>query len=62
MPAPASTNKLPISGRELEPAAELLRTGLAGLALWWIDHPEVPRAVLVELATRAIRGLLQPAP
>jgi AcrR family transcriptional regulator len=54
--------KLPISRRELEPAAELLRTGLAGLALWWIEHPEVPRAVLVELANRAIRGLLQPAP
>jgi AcrR family transcriptional regulator len=53
---------LSISRSKLEPAAELLRTGLAGLALWWIDHPEVPRAVLVELATRAIRGLLQPAP
>jgi AcrR family transcriptional regulator len=51
-----------LSRSELEPAAELLRTGLAGLALWWIDHPEVPRGVLVELATRAIRGLLQPAP
>jgi AcrR family transcriptional regulator len=50
-----------LSRSELEPAAELLRTGLAGLALWWIDHPDVPRPVLVELATRAIRGLLQPA-
>jgi AcrR family transcriptional regulator len=51
-----------LSRPQLEPAAELIRTGLAGLALWWIDHPEVPRPVLVELATRAIRGLLQPAP
>jgi AcrR family transcriptional regulator len=43
---------------EVEPAAELLRTGLAGLALWWIDHPEVPRQVLVELAAGAIGGVL----
>jgi AcrR family transcriptional regulator len=47
---------------ELEPTAELIRTGMAGLALWWIEHPEVPRPVLVEVVTRALRGLLQPAP
>jgi AcrR family transcriptional regulator len=44
--------------RELEPAAELLRTGMAGLALWWLDHPEVPRRVLVELTARVIGGVL----
>jgi AcrR family transcriptional regulator len=54
--------ELSIARRELEPAAELLRTGMAGLALWWIDHPEVPRQLLVALVTRSIRGLLQPAP
>jgi hypothetical protein len=25
-----------------------------------LDHPEVPRGVLVELVTRSIRGLLHP--
>jgi AcrR family transcriptional regulator len=42
---------------EVEPLAELLRTGLAGLALWWMDHPKVERSVLVEAAGRALAGL-----
>lgn len=41
-----------IPGPEVEPTAELLTSGLAGLALWWIDHPDVPKAVLVEAAAR----------
>jgi AcrR family transcriptional regulator len=51
-----------IPEEELEPTAELLRTAMAGLALWWLDHPEVARPLLVDLVTRTIRGLLQPAP
>jgi AcrR family transcriptional regulator len=42
---------------EVEPLAELLRTGLAGLALWWIDHPKVKRSVVVEAAGRVLAGL-----
>jgi len=53
--------ELSIRAQELEPMAELLRTAMAGLALWWLDHPDVPRSVLVELVTRATRGLLQTA-
>jgi len=41
-----------IPPEEVEPTAELLRTGLAGLALWWIDHPDVPKPVVVEAAAR----------
>jgi len=37
---------------QVEPTAELLTSGLAGLALWWIDNPEVPKPVLVEVAAR----------
>jgi AcrR family transcriptional regulator len=51
--------ELVIPEQELEPTAELLRTAMAGLALWWIDHPATPRAVLVDLVTRAVRGVLQ---
>lgn len=52
--------ELSIPEQELEPTAELLRTAMAGLALWWIDHPTVPRAVLVDLVTRTIRGIVEP--
>jgi AcrR family transcriptional regulator len=52
---------LSIPKHELEPTAELLRTAMAGLALWWFDHPEVRRSVLVGLVIRMVRGLLQPS-
>jgi AcrR family transcriptional regulator len=48
-----------IPKREIEPLAEFLRAGGAGLALWSLDHPEVSTATLVATATRllgAIRG------
>lgn len=37
---------------QVEPTAELLVAGLAGLALWWIDHPETPKAAMVDVAAR----------
>jgi AcrR family transcriptional regulator len=46
-----------IPADQVEPTAELLSHGLAATVLWWSDHPEVPRATLVEVATRAITGL-----
>jgi AcrR family transcriptional regulator len=48
-----------IPRKEVEPLAEFLRTGGAGLALWSLDHPEVSRATLIATAKRvlaAIRG------
>jgi AcrR family transcriptional regulator len=53
--------ELAIPARELEPLAELVRSAMVGLTLWWLDHPEVPRPVIVDLVTRAWRGLLEPA-
>ena len=38
----------------LEMAAEVMRAGLTGLAIWWIDHPEVPRERIVETAINAL--------
>jgi AcrR family transcriptional regulator len=52
--------EIAIPEQELEPTAELLRTAMAGLALWWLDHPTVPRPLLVDLVTRTIRGILEP--
>jgi AcrR family transcriptional regulator len=46
----------------LEMATEVLRTGLIGLALWWQEHPEVPREQVVKAAMRALSmGSARPA-
>jgi hypothetical protein len=33
-----------------EMAAEIMRSGLAGLAIWWSDHSDVPREQIVATA------------
>ena len=38
----------------LEMAAEVIRSGLTGLAIWWSDHPEVPRERIVATAVNAV--------
>jgi AcrR family transcriptional regulator len=38
----------------LEMAAEVIRAGLAGLAIWWDEHPHVPRERIVETAINAV--------
>jgi AcrR family transcriptional regulator len=53
--------ELSVPEEELEPMAELLRSAMVGLTLWWLDHPDVPRPVIVDLVARAWRGLLEPA-
>ena len=49
-----------IPREQIQPTAELLTSGLAGLALWWIDHPELAKPVVVDVAARvsepALRG------
>lgn len=37
---------------QVEPTAELLRSGLAGLALWWIDNPAAPKDDVLDVAAR----------
>jgi AcrR family transcriptional regulator len=41
-----------IPAGQVQPLAEVLRSGLAGLALWWIDHPDVPKPVVAAVAAR----------
>lgn len=43
-------DRLPAS--QIEPTAELVRSGLAGLALWWIDNPETPKEDVLDVAVR----------
>lgn len=38
----------------LEMAAEVMRAALTGLALWWSEHPEVPREQILAAAINAI--------
>ncbi|MBA2505196.1 MAG: TetR/AcrR family transcriptional regulator [Thermoleophilaceae bacterium] len=40
--------------QSLEMAAEVMRAGLSGLAVWWSDHPEVPREQIVQTAVNTI--------
>ena len=43
------------SGAEsLEMAAEVMRAGLTGLAIWWLDHPHVPREQIVTAALNVV--------
>jgi AcrR family transcriptional regulator len=43
--------------RGVVPLAELLRTGLAGLALWWIDHPDAERQAVVDASYRLMANM-----
>lgn len=49
---------LPIPAVQLEPLGEVVRSSLTGLALWWLEHPDVPRPVLVDAMLRVCTGLL----
>ncbi len=52
-----SLTELPIPDRELEAVAELLRSGMASLVLWWMDNPGTPREVLIDAISRVWIGL-----
>ncbi len=43
------------AGQEaLEMAAEIMRAGLTGLAVWWSEHPHVPREQIVSTAVNVL--------
>jgi AcrR family transcriptional regulator len=46
--------ELAVPKERVEPLAEFVRSAVTGLALWWADHPEVPRATVVEVAVDAL--------
>jgi AcrR family transcriptional regulator len=41
--------ELQVPEDRLEPLAELIRSATTGLAVWWGEHPEIPRATIVDL-------------
>jgi AcrR family transcriptional regulator len=46
---------------ELEPLGEIVRSSLTGVALWWLDHPDTPRAVVGSALLRMTLGVLSSA-
>lgn len=49
-----------IDDADAEPMGELSRAGLAAIALWWLEHPEIPREVPSRVLLRMAQGLLAP--
>ncbi|MEA2398874.1 MAG: hypothetical protein QOK25_2430 [Thermoleophilaceae bacterium] len=54
--AEAEAAGLDIPADRLELLAEFIRSAITGLALWWADHPEVPRSTVVDVAVEALRS------
>jgi AcrR family transcriptional regulator len=48
----------PLPEQQLEPLGEIIRSSLTGLALWWLDHPDVARADVVRAMLRMLGGML----
>src|SRR3954452_10893485 len=57
----AADRELDVAHERVEPLAELIRAAVVGLALWWAEHPEVPRGVVVDVAVDAITGAVTAA-
>jgi AcrR family transcriptional regulator len=53
-----SMSEDPIPRREVEPAAELMSMGMAGLVLRSMDDPSLSRAAILDAMTRVWAGLL----
>ena len=49
-----------LEGPEAESLGEGIRSSLAGVALWWLDHPDVPRHIPARALLRLIQGILVP--
>jgi AcrR family transcriptional regulator len=43
---------------EAEPLGEVVRAGFTAIALWWLDHPDTPRAVPASALLRLTDGVL----
>ena len=44
--------------QEFEPLGEIVRSSLTGVALWWLDNPQVPRATPVAAVLRVTTSVL----
>lgn len=51
-------SRQPIAPEEVEPLAELMRSGMASLVLWWLEHQPTPREAILVSLTRVWSSLL----
>jgi AcrR family transcriptional regulator len=58
----ASQGRRSLPAEEVEPMAELIRSAVTGLALWWSEHPETPRSVVVGAVIRVLSALGEATP
>lgn len=47
-----AANNPELPAAQVEPISQTLTAALAGLALWWIDHPEAEKPTVLAVATR----------
>ena len=47
--------ELDLPDERIEPTAEFFRSAMTGLALWWAEHPTLPRALVVDVVVGAMR-------
>lgn len=50
---------LSVATTDAAPTAEFLRSAIVGLALWWLENPDVDRPEIVATADRLISGALE---
>ena len=60
LPGGAEGSPAPVARSAREMVIELLRSAIAGLALWWYEHREVPREQVVAAAMNALWVGLRP--
>jgi hypothetical protein len=51
-----------LSEAEAEPLAEITYAGFAAIALWWLDHPDRPRAAARQALLTMARGIVSTQP
>lgn len=48
--------ELDLAPDRIEPLAEFIRSATTGLAVWWAEHPEVPRSTVVDVVVETLIG------
>jgi AcrR family transcriptional regulator len=56
-----SQQEISLTPQEIEPLAEIVRSATTGLALWWLENPQTPRALLVDIMSRLLDALMASA-